>query len=128
MFTRIMLILSLMLAVPALSGCAALGQLGTNAAPPAPLAATQIDDNAIKTAYRAFDLALDSVNVLIDLNVIKPGTPSANRIADAIELTKSSLNAARSAQQAGQSANYTEAMGRVRDAFIDLRVLVAKGT
>ena len=120
----------LLLVCISLTGCAGMGGLmnGPLGSPPTPLASTQIDDQAVKTSFKAFDLALDAVNALIDAGIIKPGSNSANKIADQIENVKSALNAAADAQRAGQSSSYAEAMGRVRDSFLEIRLLIARAT
>lgn len=119
----------LLLAMPALAGCGTLGNFGNLAErPPAPLAQTTLDDQAVKVSYQSFDLALDAVNGLIDVGIIKPGSPTAKKLADLIEVVKASLNAATEAQRAGQSQSYIEAMERIRAAFVEMRVLIAKAT
>ena len=126
--SRILMACSLALAMPALASCAALGNLGTVAEAPAPLAQTQIDENVVKVAYESFDLALDAVNGLRAAGVIKDQTPAALKIADAIDVITAALAAADDARQASNTESWSRAMDKIRDAFIEMRIAIAKAT
>ena len=102
---RIAVAASLMLSVP---GCAGLGALMTG--PPAPLAKTTIDDRALETAWKTFDVALDAINLLTDKGVIVPGTPRARSIAAAIRKVNSALAAAERFAAAGSATDYATAL------------------
>lgn len=88
---------------------------------PAPLAQTVIDDKALDAAWKSFDVALDAINLAIDAGAIKPGTPKAIAVADAIDKVTAILTAAEKAAAAGSSADYVTALINARGAFLDLR-------
>src|SRR6266446_1196582 len=92
----------------ALSGCAP-GLLTGFGAAPAPLERTTIDDRALEAAWRAFDLALDAINLLGDHGVIVPGTPRGKAVAAGIRTVNRSLAAAERFAAAGSSADYATA-------------------
>lgn len=106
-----------------LSGCA--GLLGAIAGPaPAPLARTSIDDRALETAWRSFDVALDAIALLTDRGVIVPGTPQGHSVAAAIRAVNRSLAAAERFAAAGSASDYatalreaTEGMNTIRQAL-----------
>lgn len=95
------------------------GQLPTQA--PAPLQATSIDDTALETAWRGFDAALDAINVLVDAGIIKPKTPKAIAIADAIDRVTAALKAAEHAAAAGSTTSYKTALIEAKSAIADVR-------
>lgn len=97
------------LAALALTSCGPL--LTAMAGPaPAPLARTTIDDRALETAWRSFDVALDAINLLTDRGVIVPGTPQARQIAAAIRTVNRSLGAAERFAAAGSATDYATAL------------------
>lgn len=95
----------------ALAGC---GVPAFTAAAPAPLAATTVDDTGLETAWRAFDVALDSINLLGDLGVIVPGSPKGRAVAASIRTVNRSLAAAERFAAAGSQTDYALAL---RDAM-----------
>ncbi len=103
----------------ALASCG-LGSIGSasSTAPPAPLASTQIDDKALVVAFDAYDTVLDAVDALIAANILKPETPRALKVANALETAKNALNAAREAQLAGSAQTYEDALRRAQNAFL----------
>lgn len=115
-----------------LSACFPSG-LFTAPASPAPLAQTVIDDKALLVAWKSFDVALDGINVAMDFcegalgssiskcAALKPGSPSANRLADAIDKVTGFLTAAEKAAVAGSAADYRVALANAMGALTDLR-------
>ena len=87
----------------ALSGCAPGLLAGLGGQPPAPLAATTIDDRALEKGWQAFDLALDAINLLGDFGIIKPGTPTGKAVASGIRATNSAFATAERAAAAGSA-------------------------
>lgn len=83
-----------------------------------------VDSRAVCTAFAAFDVALDAVAVLRDTGVIRPGTPKAVAVADAIDATDAALADAsaiqrgiRSGDLAGTLLRATAAINRLREAL-----------
>lgn len=109
------------LAPLALAGCTGLGGLAGLAGPaPAPLAETTIDDQGLDAAWRAFDVALDSINLLGDLGVIEPGSPKGRAVAQAIRTVNASMAAAERFAAAGSQTDYALAL---RDATAGMDAL-----
>jgi hypothetical protein len=115
------LIMSAMLALAMpLASCAALndapasaGAIGTvidatGVEAPAPLAETTIDEKAILVALESADTIATSVDVLIGLKVIVPGTPRALAIKSALIRMRSALTAASAARRAGNAKSYSD--------------------
>lgn len=89
---------------------------------PAPLAGTTIDDAALETAWRSFDAALDALNVLADLGVIKPGSPTGKAIADGVRKVNGSLQAAESFAAVGSTTSYKNALRNAQAGINEIRV------
>lgn len=89
--------------------------------PQAPLAHTTIDDTALETAWKSFDLALDAINILTDQGVIKPGTERAKAVASGIRRVNAFLTAAESAAAAGSTTDYLSALANAKAALTELR-------
>lgn len=102
------------------AGCG-LPQLAAGLAGPPPTAAalnaTSIDEAGIDLIRDLFDVGLFGVDALTDAGKIVPGTPQARNIARLIRQIAGFLGAADSAQKAGQSATYTEALRNARSAL-----------
>lgn len=117
-------ILALLLA-PALilSACdtGGIASAGSLPASPAPLAKTTIDDTALDGAWRAFDLALDAINLLTDQGIIKPGTAKAKTIAAGIRKVSAALTAAESFAAAGSTTSYAQAVLEAKAGIDELR-------
>lgn len=111
----------------ALAACSGVPMSVTQA--PAPLAATAIDDRALQTAWKSFDVALDAINLYLDAKPSVIGTPGAKRLADGIDALTAALTAAESAAAAGSTTSYAVALVNVKDAAASLRVamLALKG-
>lgn len=108
----------------ALTGCAGLPGF---AAAPAPLAQTTIDDTGLDAAWRAFDLALDGINVLGDLGVIVPGSPKGKAVASGIRAVNRSLAAAERFAAAGSATDYKAALAEAKAGMDELSAAL-KGT
>lgn len=106
----------------ALALCACAGMSAFVPAAPAPLAATTIDDTGLETAWRAFDVSLDAINLLGDMGVIVPGSPRGRAVAGAIRTVNRSLAAAERFAAAGSQTDYVLAM---RDATAGMETLRA---
>ena len=110
-----------------LSGCAGLGALmgATAGPPPAPLANTVIDDQAVNFALESFDAALSLIDAAVDAGKIKPGTPQAKALAAKIRQVQHFLAVADAAQKGGQAATYADAFHQARTALAELRTAIA---
>lgn len=95
--------------------------MGTPLASPAPLVQTAIDDTALSTAWKSFDVALDAINLAIDAKAITPGSAKANAIADAIDKVTKFLTAAESAAAAGSATDYKVALANASAAITEMR-------
>lgn len=103
-----------------LTGC---GPMLAALAPPAPapLARTTIDDRALETAWRSFDVALDAINLLTDRGVIVPGTPRARTIATAIRRVNTALSSAERFAAAGSAGDYLTALREAGAGIAEIR-------
>jgi hypothetical protein len=121
---------TMMIAVAAmsLSACQGLGAMMSGGAPPAPLAATQIDDNAVNFALESFDASLYLVDAAIDTGRIKAGSTQAKSLAGLIRKVMRFLGAADAAQRAGQSASYADAFRNARAALTEFRAAIGQDT
>ena len=108
----------LLAACLALSGCT-LPQLAMPA--PAPLAQTTIDDTGLETAWRAFDVALDSINLLGDAGVIVPGSPEGRAVAASIRKVNRGLTSAERFAAAGSQTDYALALHEAMAGMDELR-------
>lgn len=89
--------------------------------PPAPLAHTTIDDRALETAWKTFDVALDAINLLTDKGVIVPGTPRAKGIAAAIRRVNTALASAERFAAAGSATDYASALREAMAGVSEIR-------
>lgn len=116
--------LLLLFAPVMLSGCGVMSDILTAPTPPAPLAQTVIDDQAVVFGYQALDTTLTVVDALVATGAITPGSVKANRIADIIDTTRDWLNAAAAAQKVGQAHSYREAMANAKAALAKLKTAI----
>lgn len=92
--------------------------------PPAPLNSTTIDEKTLIVALQTFDTTLTAVDRLIAAGVIKPGSPRALQIAEAIHKAKVAFQAASAAQRAGSATDYLSALTNAQVAMASINVLV----
>ena len=93
-------------------------------ASPAPLASTTIDEKGLIIALQTFDTLLTAVDKLVAAGVITPGSPTAVKIADAINTAKIALQAASAAQQAGNASSYISAISEAQAAIANINLLI----
>ena len=93
---------------------------GVNSAP-APLEATKIDDRGLEAAWRAFDVALDAINLLGDQGVIVPGSARGVAVASGIRKVNSALKAAEAFAKAGSSRSYATALATAKEGMVEIR-------
>lgn len=104
----------------ALASC----QPGSFLSPPAPLSHTTIDEKGLIVALQTFDTVLTAVDRLIAAGVIKPGSPRAVQIADAIHDAKIAFQAASAAQRAGNATGYLSALTNAQTAIGKINTLI----
>lgn len=104
----------------ALASC----QPGSVLNPPAPLAQTTIDEKGLIVALQTFDTVLTAVDRLVAAGVIKPGSPRAVAIADAIHNAKIAFQAASAAQRAGNATGYLTALTNAQTAIAQVNSLI----
>lgn len=109
------------LSAVSLMGCATIDRL---VHAPAPLATTAIDEKTLIIALQTFDTVLTAVDRLVAAGVIKPGSPRALQIADAIHAAKVAYQAASAAQRAGNSSSYFTAIGQAQLAVNKINTLI----
>lgn len=78
-------------ALLALGGCALTAEDGRA---PAPLAATQIDEQALDLAYHSFEVALTAIDGMRDTGRLVPGTPAALRVQRLIRTAQAGFDIA----------------------------------
>lgn len=110
-----------LLLTASLAACTTPGVLSVPTAAPAPLAATIIDDKALTTAWKSFDVALDAINLLGDAGKIVPGTPKGKAVAAGIRKVLAALTAAEHAVAAGSTTSYRTALTEAQLAIAELR-------
>jgi hypothetical protein len=128
-----LVIIAAALAMP-LAGCATTLPPSAGQAP-APLASTRIDDTALEAADKAFDAFLDGINLAKDIcksstagacGIVATGSPSALKIADAIDKVNQALAAADLLADAGSTTSYLEALAKAKAGIDELRALIGR--
>lgn len=110
----------LLLPALALAACATT-QPGAPISSTIPIASTvcpQLSTERFDTALKAYGLAIDAVNVLVDLGVIKPKSQAALAIATGNDKVIDSFQVAEAARKACNASSYTDALSQI-DAGID---------
>lgn len=101
--------------------------MGLPATPPAPLAQTAVDDKALETAWRSFDVALDAIDLWKAAKPSIKGTPKAIAIADGIDAVTAALTAAEGfADAASNPVDYPTALVKYRKALADAKDAMAQ--
>jgi hypothetical protein len=72
-------------------------------------------------ALRAYGAAVDAVNMLIDANVLKPGTPKALAVANANDRVLAGFAIAQRARGACNATDYLAALNQVQLGIAELR-------
>jgi hypothetical protein len=75
-------------------------------------------------AWRAFDALLTAVDALQAAGAITAGSPRALRIANAIDRTRTALNAATDAVRAGNQQDFTQALALAQAALGEARAAI----
>lgn len=114
---RIILTACLALALPA---CTPGGIVSS----PAPLEQTTIDEKALTLAAKAVDTAAISASAMVRVGVIEPGSPSALRLADALDTARKAVNAASQAREAGSASNYAAAIANATAALATINSVI----
>lgn len=93
--------------------------LGATSPPaaPAPLAQTAVDEKALVTALKTYDLVLTLVDAGVDAGVIKGARAVA--VKAALVKVSAGLGAARAAVKAGNTQRYDEAIASATEAIVE---------
>jgi hypothetical protein len=98
----------------------------TPAAAPAPLAQTTVDDKALDEAWKAYEIAIDAVDLAITLKAIVPGSPKAAAIADANDKVLAAFQLAEHAAAGLSTTSYVQALAQLDAALADLKVVLRR--
>lgn len=90
---------------------------------PAPLATTTVDDTALETAWKGFDLALDAID-LIPASKLPPGSDKAKAVAKAIRTVSAALTSAEHFAAAGSTTSYLQALQEAKAGLTELRTII----
>jgi hypothetical protein len=115
---RLLFAASLALALPACTPG------GVASIPPAPLSHTTIDEKALTLAAKAVDTAALSASALVRVGVIEPGSPSAQRLARALDDARNAVNAAEAAREAGSATSYADAIAKANSALAAINTVI----
>jgi hypothetical protein len=111
----------------AMLGCTPTGQTVGTTVPGATAACAVLDSNRLDDAWKAYDVALDAINMLIDAKVLIPGSPRAKAVATANDRVLAALQAAEAARKACNSSSYLSALSQAKAAFADVRTALHSG-
>lgn len=84
--------------------------------------------NTIHLTFSTLDAVALTSKSLVEVGIIKAGSPTALSIADGLDKTRTLLNAASAAQQAGNAGEYLRLIGEAQKAFDIVQRLVADGS
>lgn len=87
----------------------------------APLASSTEDEAAFNTAIEGYELALDGIDLLLDLGQITPKSPRALQIAGIIDEVNKLFLDARAALAAGNKGEYKNLMDRAGERLRQLQ-------
>jgi hypothetical protein len=105
----------------ALAACTSTGGLpGIPTTSPAPFAKTTVDDTALETAWRSFDLALDAIKLM----PIEPGSAKGKAVAAGIRAVLAALTGAENAVAALSTTDYLKALNEAKAAIANLRLVL----
>jgi hypothetical protein len=113
-------LIAVTLASVSLSGCTTVGTL----AKPAPLAQTTVDEKTLVISLETFETVLTAVDRLVAAGVIKPGSPRALQLADAIQTGKKAYQAAAVAHRLGNASTYFTALLQAQSALAQINLLI----
>ena len=92
---------------------------------PAPLERTVLDEKAVTLAAQAVDAAAISASAMVRVGIITPGSPTALKLARALDTARDGVNAAELARQAGSASSYSVALDKALAAVADLKTILA---
>lgn len=120
----------------ALAGCTTAGMIHTaastaasaadasGAVPPAPLAATALDEKALTIAAQALDTTALTASALVRAHVITAGSPRALGLASALDKARHGVNAAAAARRVGNASSYRAALADAESAIAEIRTII----
>lgn len=125
-------------AVLALAGCAFGGEGTVRSAadiaaasadaigvkPPTPAADTAIDEQLVTIAIKGVDTAAISASALVRARVIAPGSPTALKLATALDRARHGVNAAAAARKVGNATSYRAALADAEAALAEIQTAI----
>lgn len=112
------LLTSLVLAASlVLSACA--GTLG-GIVSPAPLEQTTVDEEALDSALDAYEVVIVAIEGLRDVGLLKPGTPTAKRIAELLRASAAGFKVAQDVRAGLSTEDPVAALQRAQSALREL--------
>jgi hypothetical protein len=93
-----------------------------NSLPGASTVCAAITVDRLDVAWKAYDAAIDAVNMLVDAKVLTPGSARALAVAQANDAVLAGLQTAEHARSACNATDYGAALQQVTAALADLRV------
>lgn len=84
----------------------------------------QVSIQRLDVALNSYDVAMDTVNVLIDRKVIVPGSATAVAIANANDRILAAFKVAEAARVACNANSYTAALLDIQQGIIDLKIAI----
>lgn len=119
-----------------LAGCLALAACTPTTTATGPVASTVpggtavcsvITSDKLDIALKAYDAALDAIDLLIDAKVLVPGSARAKAVADANDRVLAAFKAADAARVACNATGYASALVAVQAAIADVRAAIKGG-
>lgn len=98
-----------------------------SAVPGADAVCSTIDASKLDLALRAYDAALDAINVLATTPVLKPGSARAIAVANANDRVLAAFKAADAAHKACNATSYSAALNAAQAAIADVRAAIHSG-
>lgn len=102
--------------------------MGSVTSAPAPLTHTVIDERALTLAAQTVDVLALSATALVKNHIIVAGSPTAVRLANALDKARNGVKAASAARDAGNATTYGEALAKASQAVAEIRSIISPGT
>ena len=94
---------------------------------PVPATTSALDEKALTLAAKAVDAAALSASALVRVGVIEPGSPTALRLAGALDTARDGVNAAALAREAGNATTYSAALDKATAALAAIAAIINGG-
>ena len=94
---------------------------------PVPATTSALAEKALTLAAKAVDAAALSASALVRVGVIEPGSPTALRLAGALDTARDGVNAAALAREAGNATTYSAALDKATAALAAIAAIINGG-